>query len=60
MDDGQGKIIAAGTFVEYNGFKQEGFARINNDGSPDTTFLLNGIPPGPLSQLTNDNYKKII
>lgn len=33
-----GKILAVGVFVNYNGTPRDGFARINADGSLDTAF----------------------
>jgi len=35
-----GKILAAGDFRQYNGQSNNGFARINPDGSRDNTFQL--------------------
>jgi len=35
-----GKIVAGGAFVSYDGFPSARLARINRDGSFDTTFLI--------------------
>jgi uncharacterized delta-60 repeat protein len=35
-----GKILAVGNFKQYNGVPSEGLARINPDGSLDTTFNI--------------------
>ena len=39
-----GKILIGGTFYSVNGFTQYGVARLNSDGSRDTSFTLNLIP----------------
>ena len=38
-----GKIIAFGNFDKYNGVGQNGFVRINTDGSKDGSFLLGSL-----------------
>ena len=38
-----GKIIIGGLFTSYNGIPVSGIARLNSDGTLDTTFNLNGL-----------------
>ena len=38
--DGSGDIFAAGTFKNYKGTATNGLARLNNDGSIDTSFVI--------------------
>ena len=38
--DGSGDIYVAGNFSEYNGTSTIGLARLNNDGSFDTGFVV--------------------
>lgn len=37
-----GKIILVGEFIVYDGISQSGIARLNSDGSLDSTFIMNG------------------
>lgn len=37
-----GKILVTGSFAKYNGAAAKGFARLNPDGSLDTTFKIGG------------------
>jgi len=39
-----GKIMICGTFQEYNGITQYNVARLNNDGTLDTTFVSYNLP----------------
>lgn len=39
-----GKIIAGGVFTNYNGYPLNGLARLNTDGSLDTSFHYNITP----------------
>jgi uncharacterized delta-60 repeat protein len=40
--DSVGKIIVGGGFTSYNGAARNGIARLNTDGSLDTTFVTSG------------------
>lgn len=42
MMQGDGKILAAGTFTSYNGTSRPYVARMNSDGSLDTSFTQTG------------------
>ena len=39
LDDNSGQIYAGGNFTSYNGTHRLGFARINTDGTLDTSFM---------------------
>ena len=39
LDNNSGQIYAGGNFTTYNGTHRLGFARINTDGTLDTTFM---------------------
>ena len=39
-----GKMIVAGWFTSYNGISSNGIARLNSDGSVDTSFTGSSIP----------------
>ncbi|HMJ64461.1 MAG TPA: immunoglobulin domain-containing protein, partial [Candidatus Binatia bacterium] len=41
-----GKILAAGFFATFNGAAANSIARLNTDGSLDTSFTTNGLPYG--------------
>src|SRR5207237_6301643 len=43
--DGNGKILIAGDFVSVNGIGVPGIARLNSDGSVDTSFNPSGFRP---------------
>lgn len=43
--DADGKIIIGGDFVGVNGVSRPGVARLNSDGSLDTTFVPSGVTP---------------
>ncbi len=50
--DGSGKIYIGGIFGEVNGQARPGVARLNGDGSLDTTFVPAGFnPDGPPQQV---------
>src|SRR4029453_6296485 len=43
--DGDGKILIAGDFVSVNGVSAPGIARLNSDGSVDSSFNPSGFMP---------------
>jgi uncharacterized delta-60 repeat protein len=59
--DSSGKIIVGGAFTSYNGTNEFRIARINNNGSLDTTFSPTGTGlNGTVNALTIDSSGKII
>ena len=55
-----GKIIIGGWFTTYNGTGRNRIARINSDGSLDTTFNLGTGPNGGVSAIAIQSDGKII
>lgn len=55
-----GKIIIGGGFTKYNGVSRVGIARLNSDGSLDTTFNTNAINANGISVITFQPDGKII
>ena len=55
-----GKIIVAGSFNRINGVGRQFLARINADGSLDTTFNSNLIAPVPITSLLLQPDGKIL
>ncbi len=60
-----GKIIAAGQFLTYNGTDRQGIARLHPDGTLDTTFkpgtgFTNGANSGVVNALALQSDGKII
>lgn len=43
-----GKVVLAGIFTAYNGIARKNIARINADGSLDTSFSMGTGPDGPI------------
>src|SRR5215203_5071054 len=54
-----GKIIIGGTFTSYNGVLQNRLARLNADGSLDTTFAVGTGPSGEVTVITPTTDGKI-
>ncbi len=50
-----GKYIIVGEFGSFNGASQVGVARLNTDGSLDTSFALGGFRPSQRVAVLNDN-----
>lgn len=60
-----GKVLAAGAFVTYNGNARGGIVRLNTNGALDTTFapgtgLLQGAVPGTGAGLDMDDSGRIL
>lgn len=45
---GDGKVVIGGEFTQFNGFQRRGVARLNADGSLDTTFNPGAGTDGPI------------
>jgi uncharacterized delta-60 repeat protein len=50
-----GKYIIVGQFSSFNGASQVGTARLNTDGSLDTSFAPGGFRPSQRVAVLNDN-----
>jgi uncharacterized delta-60 repeat protein len=55
-----GKILIAGSFTSYNGIAQQHIARLNVDGSLDTTFHTGSGTDGVIYTMAIQTDKKII
>jgi uncharacterized delta-60 repeat protein len=55
-----GKIILGGQFTNYDGVSRNNLARLNGDGSPDTSFNPSTGANGPVNALTPQSDGKII
>jgi uncharacterized delta-60 repeat protein len=55
-----GKIVLGGSFSSYNGVSCNGLARINNDGSLDTSFNLGAGANGTVNALAIQSDGKIL
>jgi uncharacterized delta-60 repeat protein len=66
--DPDGKIIIAGDFIKINGVDRTGVARLNADGTLDTTFVpsgftpfvFNGVTPYPIRGIAIQSDGKIV
>jgi|GEM_PF-4591277 len=56
-----GKILVAGYFTQYGDTDVNGFARLNQDGSLDTTFqAVSGLWPGSVAEIKLQQDGKIL
>jgi uncharacterized delta-60 repeat protein len=55
-----GKIIVAGAFTNFNGSPRMGVARLNSDGSVDSTFELRDSPDGTVLALALQEDGRLI
>ncbi len=55
-----GKVIVAGRFDSYNGYRVQNIARIHTNGRVDTTFYLNFYRGEPVTAIAIQNDDKII
>ena len=66
--DPDGKIIIAGDFIQINGVDRTGVARLNADGTLDTTFVpsgftpfvFNGVTPYPIRGIAIQSDGKVV
>ncbi len=58
--DSSGKVIVAGTFVNYNGTPEHSVARLNTDGSLDVTFNPGAALNSWVNAVAIDSSGKII
>lgn len=54
------KILIGGTFTQFNGISQNGIARLNTDGTIDTTLTIGNGTSGELSSIEIDANGNIL
>lgn len=55
-----GKVIVGGQFTSINGIAKQNLARLNEDGSVDTTFNAAGGPNGAVKDIALDSTGSVI